>query len=349
MYRSKHSKPTEFEKHANNVCADIRRICKGYIFPRHSKKRILPVLMSLIAGLLIIDTVMMSLYVSTLTPYAITRDGKPVCYVKTKKEAESAIRETADALTKEDAKVVSVSSDLKVEKASVSKRKEIEEDPAAVLTEKAKNSEVKIKVETIETETSDTTETVIEKDDEMLAGTSETVEEGTPTEEKKTYARTIINGETVDEHELSAEIEEPGSPAVIKKGTRGLPEGEDFETYDGYPVCENGEDIMKTAAGYIDKTPYVWGGKDLETGVDCSGFVICIYRLYGIELGYPLEEEGISVPYEEAMPGDILYFPGHFGLYLGDGRMIHASRPGTYVMEAPIGDREILDVRRIIF
>ena len=334
-----------------------RCLLHGYINPRHSNEsphkkkrtRLLQKLCVFIAAMIVIDTLMISLHISTIKPYAITRDNKVICYVNSKTEAEKAIEDTAKSMVSDDITIVSVKSDLKISKAPLSKKKETVDNAAEIISEKAKEKKVSITANTIKKETFDAEpEAIIEKDDSMLAGQTEVVKEGTASKGEATYRQVVVNGEITDETKLSETIADKGTPSVIKKGTRGLPEGEDFKTYEGLPVCKDGKDIMATAASYIDKTPYVWGGKDLEKGVDCSGFVIAIYKLYGVDLGYPLEEEGVSVPYEEAKPGDILCFPDHFGLFLEDGKMIHASRPGTYVMESSIGNREILDVRRII-
>ena len=193
-----------------------------------------------------------------------------------------------------------------------------------------------------------TPEPVYEQDDTMFAGEMVVKEAGTNGEQAVKVSYTTVNGETKERKESSSEVIEEGTPAVIVKGTRGLPEGESWETYTGYPVASNGDDVIATATSYVGKVPYVWGGKNLETGVDCSGFVIAIYRKYGVNLGYPLYKEGVSVPYSEAKPGDILYFPGHYGLYIGNGKMVHASNKKTGDIISNIGNRKILAVRRIV-
>lgn len=85
-------------------------------------------------------------------------------------------------------------------------------------------------------------------------------------------------------------------------------------------------------------TKYVWGGTNLKTGVDCSGFTYSVYKNFGITLNRSSRDQlsnGRRVDRAELVPGDLVFFDtnggsnngniSHVGIYIGDGNFIHAS------------------------
>jgi len=93
-----------------------------------------------------------------------------------------------------------------------------------------------------------------------------------------------------------------------------------------------GERIVARALTYLG-VPYVWGGES-ELGMDCSGFVQRVFAEEGVALPRMARaqwEVGEFVPREELAPGDRVYFQSgaevdHTGIYLGEGKFIHATR-----------------------
>ena len=93
------------------------------------------------------------------------------------------------------------------------------------------------------------------------------------------------------------------------------------------------EGVVQTALSY-NKTPYRWGGKS-PLGIDCSGLCSMAYMLNGvyiyrdarIEDGFPIKE----ISFEQIRPGDLLYFPGHIAMYIGDNKYVHSSLGGNEV------------------
>ena len=91
-------------------------------------------------------------------------------------------------------------------------------------------------------------------------------------------------------------------------------------------VRSSGQAVIDYACQFIGN-PYVWGGTSLTNGADCSGFVQAVYQNFGISLprtSAEMRSAGYEVSYENALPGDIMCYDGHVGLYMGDGTIVNA-------------------------
>lgn len=83
--------------------------------------------------------------------------------------------------------------------------------------------------------------------------------------------------------------------------------------------------------------PYLWGGTDPKKGLDCSGLVQLAMRENGVEVPRTSQQQakvGTAVAsLDQAEPGDLIVMSGgtHIGIYVGDGKMIHAPKPGDAV------------------
>lgn len=111
-----------------------------------------------------------------------------------------------------------------------------------------------------------------------------------------------------------------------------------------------GADIARFACQYIGN-PYVAGGTSLTNGADCSGFVMAVYKNFGISLprsSYAQSTVGRGVSYSEAQPGDVIYYGGHVGIYIGNGQIVHASTERTGIKITSATYRSIITVRRIV-
>ena len=98
--------------------------------------------------------------------------------------------------------------------------------------------------------------------------------------------------------------------------------------------------------------PYVYGGTSLTNGADCSGFVQSVYRNFGINLPRTSGEQGACgsavASLAEAQPGDLIWYSGHIGIYIGNGQIVHASSAKTGIKVSNAGYRTILSIRRIV-
>ncbi len=111
-----------------------------------------------------------------------------------------------------------------------------------------------------------------------------------------------------------------------------------------------GSQIANYALKFVGN-PYVAGGTSLTDGCDCSGFVYSVYQAFGYKLprtSYSQSGCGRAVSYSEAQPGDIIYYGGHVGIYIGGGQIVHASTERSGIKVAPATYRSIVTVRRVI-
>ncbi|MGC0330001.1 cell wall-associated NlpC family hydrolase [Streptomyces sp. SAI-170] len=87
--------------------------------------------------------------------------------------------------------------------------------------------------------------------------------------------------------------------------------------------------------------PYVWGATGPDS-YDCSGLTQAAWKAAGVDIPrvtYDQVNSGTTVPLSDAQPGDLVFFYAdvtHVGIYIGNGMMIHAPKPGAYVREESI-------------
>lgn len=100
------------------------------------------------------------------------------------------------------------------------------------------------------------------------------------------------------------------------------------------------EELVNTAQSFLG-VPYRWGGEDCKNGFDCSGLTMVSYRLNGLNLPRNSRMQynaGRSVAQSALQKGDLVFFATkggnrvtHVGMYVGDGRFIHAPRTGKTI------------------
>lgn len=128
-----------------------------------------------------------------------------------------------------------------------------------------------------------------------------------------------------------------------------------------HSVSEKASNLVSTSLSFIG-VPYRRGGESSETGFDCSGFVKAVYeQTLGLVLPRKADQQAAStekVSKAELQPGDLVFFNtmrrafSHVGIYVGDGKFIHAPRPGAEVrvesMAVSYWNRRFDGARRVL-
>lgn len=105
----------------------------------------------------------------------------------------------------------------------------------------------------------------------------------------------------------------------------------------GVGVSDVRVELVEYAKQFLGN-PYVWGGTSLTKGADCSGFVLSVFKKFGVKLPHYSGSQanmGKKIKASELQPGDLVFYANssgtinHVALYIGGGRVIHASSPKT--------------------
>lgn len=123
----------------------------------------------------------------------------------------------------------------------------------------------------------------------------------------------------------------------------------------GRAGAATGNDVVAAAKKYIG-VPYVWGGTNPATGMDCSGFVQRVFKDLGVEVPRVVSDQmQVGTPVAslaEAKPGDLLVSFGgnHISIYLGNGKAIDAPVPGQTIQVRDAWEQHsnLTAIRRIV-
>lgn len=171
--------------------------------------------------------------------------------------------------------------------------------------------------------------------------------------EAQTYAENLVT-EAQQEGKEEAEaftyaVSRKSEEAQMTQEVQGNVQRTETTEVSAQPAS-NGQVIVDYACQFIGN-PYVWGGTSLTDGADCSGFVQSVFAHFGISLPrttYDQINAGVEVSYDQAMPGDLICYDGHIGIYIGNGQIVNAQNPEQGIGISPATYTTILSVRRIV-
>lgn len=124
----------------------------------------------------------------------------------------------------------------------------------------------------------------------------------------------------------------------------------------GQGVSDIRVDVCQYAKEFLGN-PYVWGGTSLTKGADCSGYVMSIFKKYGVSLPHSSVAQancGTTIKVSEAKPGDLVFYGNgrsinHVAIYIGNGQVIHASSPKTGIRISNVSYRSPIKAVRILY
>ena len=124
----------------------------------------------------------------------------------------------------------------------------------------------------------------------------------------------------------------PPPPPVSRDNNRAPSTDKPSKNGGKIPQAVKGNKVLEIAARYVG-VPYRSGGTSPK-GFDCSGFTQYVFGKLGISLPRTTSGQksaGTIVSRSDAKPGDIIWSPGHVGIYAGDNMQIDAPRPGKTI------------------
>lgn len=173
--------------------------------------------------------------------------------------------------------------------------------------------------------------------------------ESETTEDVKEKEEDLVVEETIEQIEEPTTVEEvyevvqPEQTVEVQAQTAPMPNTQDA----------NG--LVNYALQFVGN-PYSYGGSDLYSGVDCSGFTMKIYEAFGYSLPHSAESQsymGSYVSLDNLQPGDLIFYGYdgyicHVAIYIGNGQIVHAATSYEGIVTASYQIMPIITARRIL-
>lgn len=196
-------------------------------------------------------------------------------------------------------------------------------------------------------------ETTYENTSKLYIGEEKILEKGENGQQTVVTKVTNQNGKVIGSTVVSTTINQEPKTQVVQKGTKAMSSAVATDVVNKGGVAMgvgSGSAVANFALQFVGN-PYKYGGTSLTDGADCSGFVMSVYAHFGISLPRTSGAQascGKAVSYSEAKPGDIVCYSGHVGIYIGGGKIVHASTPSTGIVVGSATYKSIKTVRRIV-